>query len=74
MYLLKSLARKNNILGLSGLIFKGESKLIQHHIVNLCINMLVFNSAWLMSQSANMSLKLEQEYILNWNKNTWFNL
>lgn len=45
MYLLKSLARKNNILGLSGLIFKGESKLIQHHIVNLCINMLVFNSA-----------------------------
>lgn len=71
MYLLRSLAKKNNILGLSGIIFKGESKLIQHHIR---INMLVFNRTWLISQSTKMSLKLEQEYILNWNKNTWFNL
>ena len=57
---------------LSGIIFKRESKLIQHYTVNLYVNVL--NRTWFMSQSTKMSLKLEQEHILNWNKNTWFNL
>lgn len=61
---LKVQPRKNNILSLSGIIFKEESKLNQHHIANICINMPVFNRVWFMSQSTKMSLKLEKEYLI----------
>lgn len=56
MYL--SLAKKSNILSLSGIIVKGESKLIQHTIRNLYTNMLALKRTWLMSQSTKLSLKL----------------